>query len=193
MGQFAAACLALLAGPSLYAQGNPAGGAGPTEPQPKLDLKCDAKDICVAYATTRGGVRVKAFQGYARAAGWRRRGGNLAELRWSCGSPCSISLFVDLVNGRVSEQMQDVFAVDPARALAAVGAGRAIEVRRIFDGPEPVANVELDLSPVAAITSAIELAEFNAAGDLVLNYLKGPDFKPAREVVHLDLKSPALK
>ena len=192
--QFAAGCLALLAGLALYAQsGDPARGGRSAAPQPKLELKCGAQDNCAAYATTRAGVRVKAYQGYARAAGWRRHGGNLAELRWSCGSPCSISLFVDLDKGRVSEQMQDVLAVDAARALAAVGARRAIEVRRIFDGPKPLAKVERDFSPVAAMPSAIESAQFNAAGDLVLNYLKGAAFTPTRDVVHLDLKSPAAK
>ena len=155
----------------------------------KIDWHCTAArpEACDAWAITAKGRRLRLFHGPLRSPGARWHGDRLGELRMSCGSPCTASVFVDVVRGQVSSPLEAVLAVDHVRQRVAVARTSAVEVIPIFgDATSPVRIVR-PFAPVAALASAIEEATFVTPERLRLRYLRGETFAPTDETVDVPL------
>jgi hypothetical protein len=98
----------------------------------------------------------------------------LAQVRFDCGRPCSVSYFFDVKRRRLSAPRWHVLAVDVRRSLLAAAEERALVVRQIFSGRE-VARIVRDWAPGAWLGDAITALRFEPDGRLSLTWLRGPD------------------
>jgi hypothetical protein len=110
----------------------------------------------------------------------------LLEVRLSCGSPCSATMFVNTVAG-VSTFFSEVIAVEPSREVVAIvtieNKKAVVKVFRIFASQKPLVIISPEFSPVAAPVSAIEEAHFLESGDLEIEYLSGANYSSKKEVI----------
>ncbi|WP_420457094.1 hypothetical protein [Rubrivirga sp.] len=119
----------------------------------------------------------------------RRVADDLVEVRISCGSPCSASLYVSTQTGRASEMFSDVLAVDSTRERVAVPTPGGVAVYGLWEGAQPLTDVSLSLSPTAAPVSAFVRAAFLDDGSLRVVHLRGSEFEEATAVVPVPSES----
>jgi len=98
----------------------------------------------------------------------------LAQVRFDCGHPCSVSYFFEAKRRRLSDPRWLVLAVDPRRLLLAAVEDRALVVRQVFSGRE-VTRIERDWAPMAWLGDAITGLHFDPDARLSLTWLRGPE------------------
>ena len=98
----------------------------------------------------------------------------LAQVRFDCGRPCSVSYFFEVKRRRLSEPRWFVLAVDPRRLLLAAAEERALVVRQMFSARE-VKRIERDWAPGPWLGDAITALHFDPDGRLSLTWLRGRD------------------
>ena len=103
----------------------------------------------------------------------------LAEVRVSCGSPCSASVLVSTRTGQTSEPFVDVLAIDVAHERLAVPTPEGVAIYGLWDADDPLVETVLPLSPVAAPVSAFSEAAFSPDGTLRVEYLTGAAYNKA--------------
>lgn len=104
----------------------------------------------------------------------------LAQLRFDCGRPCTVSYFFEVKRRRMSAPRWLVLDVDPRRLLLAAAEERALVVRQIFSGRE-VKRIERDWAPGAWLGDAVTTLHFDPDGRLSLTWLRGPGRAPVSE------------
>jgi len=106
--------------------------------------------------------------------------GTLAQVRFDCGWPCSVSYFFEVRRRRLSGPRKSVLAVDARRLLLAMVEDRALVVRQMFSGRE-VTRIERDWAPSAWVGDAITQIRFDPDGRLAFTWLGGADRAPVTE------------
>jgi hypothetical protein len=109
------------------------------------------------------------------------RAATFAEVRFACGSACTVSYFFEAKRRRLSPPRRDVLDVDLRRLLLAQPEDRALMVRQIFSGRE-VARITRDWaggSPRDALTDL----HFDPDGRVTFTWLKGNERAPVTERV----------
>jgi hypothetical protein len=106
----------------------------------------------------------------------------LAQVRFDCVHPCSVSYFFEVRRHRLSEPRYAVLAVDPRRLLIAVAEQHALVVRQAFSGRE-VARLERDWAPAAWLGDVIVALAFDPDGRLSFTWLRGKERVPVNERV----------
>lgn len=109
---------------------------------------------------------------------WRTA--TLAQVRFDCGAPCTVSYFFEARRRRLSPPRRFVLDVDPRRLLLAAAEGRALVVRQVFSGRE-VARVERDWAAGEWLGQAITALSFDPDGRLRITWLKGSGRQPVSE------------
>ncbi|HET8577835.1 MAG TPA: hypothetical protein VFO18_12090, partial [Methylomirabilota bacterium] len=109
---------------------------------------------------------------------WRTA--TLAEIRFDCGHPCSVSYFFEAKRRRLSEPRRAVLDVDPRRLLLVEVEDRALVVRQVFSGRE-VARIERPWAAGTWLGDAIEALHFDPDGRLTLTWLRGAGREPVTE------------
>jgi hypothetical protein len=104
----------------------------------------------------------------------------LAQVRFDCGRPCSVSYFFEARRRRLSEPRWFVLAVDARRWLVAEAEGRAMLIRQLFSG-RFVTRIERDWAPGPWIGDAITAIHFDADARVTLTWLRGPERVPVTE------------
>jgi hypothetical protein len=113
--------------------------------------------------------------------------GTLAQVRFDCGPPCTVSYFLDVKRRRLSEPRRDVLALDARRLLVAVAEGRALVIRQVFSGRE-VMRIERDWAPAPWLGDVVGSLHFGDDGRLSFTWLRGP----GREAVSDRLSVPSF-
>ena len=139
-----------------------------------------AKNECRIYAQFPSGNKIKIIDNPDEPA-WKYISNDLVEVILSCGSPCSYSIFVDMKQEQVSEPFFNVVAFDTIHTRVAFGNDSLLLIRDLFE--DNVCEIRKEFSPVANLSSAIEMAHFLENGALVLQYLSGPEFKTKTDTV----------
>ena len=109
---------------------------------------------------------------------WRTA--TLAESRFSCGGPCTVSYFFEARRRRISPPRWFVLDVDTRRLLLVAAEDRAIVVRQVFSGRE-VARIERPWAPGGWLGEVVTAARFDPDGRLSLTWLRNPDRIPVSE------------
>ncbi len=108
----------------------------------------------------------------------------LAQVRFDCGAPCSVSYFFEAKRRRLSPPRRFVLAFDPRRLLFAAAEERALVVRQVFSGRE-VARIDRDWAPAPWLGDVIVALRFDPDGRLSLTWLRGPDRAATSERVSI--------
>jgi hypothetical protein len=108
----------------------------------------------------------------------------LAQTRFDCGAPCTISYFFEAKRRRLSSPRRFVLAVDTKRLLFAAAEDRVLAVRQVFSGRE-VARIERDWAPAPWLGDAITSLRFDADGRLSITWLRGAERAPVSERVSI--------
>ena len=106
----------------------------------------------------------------------------IAQTRFDCGAPCSISYFFEAKRRRLSGPRRFVLAVDTKRLLFAAAEDRVLAVRQVFSGRE-VARIERDWAPAPWLGDIVRSLRFDPDGRLSLTWLRGPQRMPVTERV----------
>ena len=130
-----------------------------------------------------GDVRRTIMEELEHRLSTRLVGAGLAEVHGSCGSPCSVTLYVSTETGPVSDLYDDVVAVDPVRHRVAVPTPDGVEVYETWDGGPALVVLPLPLAPTAAPASAFVRAASDGGGALRVVYLRGADYEQAEASV----------
>lgn len=104
----------------------------------------------------------------------------LAQVRFDCGRPCSVSYFFEVRRKKASGPRRFVLAVDASRLLVAQAEARALVVRQVFSGRE-VARIERDWSPAPWLGDVITALAFDPDGRLSLTWLSAAGRVPVSE------------
>jgi hypothetical protein len=104
----------------------------------------------------------------------------LAQVRFDCGTPCTVSYFFEARRRRLSEPRRDVLAVDHRRLLLAAVEGRALVVRQVFSWRE-VLRIERDWPPATWPGEALSGLRFDPDGRLSFTWLRGAAREPVSE------------
>ena len=108
----------------------------------------------------------------------------LAQARFDCDHPCTVSYFFEVTRHRLSEPRQSVLAVDSRRLLLAMAENRALVVRQMFSGRE-VARLERDWAPADWLGDVVTALRFDPDGRLAFTWLRGKDRVPVSERVSI--------
>ena len=109
---------------------------------------------------------------------WRTA--TLAEARFDCGAPCTVSYFFEARRRRVSPPRGFVLDVDPRRLLLVAAEDRALVVRQVFSGRE-VARIERPWAPSRWLGEVVTALRFDPDGRLSFAWLRGGDRVPVSE------------
>ena len=108
----------------------------------------------------------------------------LAQVRFDCGGPCSVSYFFEAKRRRLSSPRWFVLAVDPRRLLLTTAEERAIVVRQMFSGRE-VTRIERDWTPATWLGDVVSAIHFDPDGRLSFTWLRGAERVPVSERVSI--------
>jgi hypothetical protein len=108
----------------------------------------------------------------------------IAQTRFDCGAPCSISYFFEAKRRRLSGPRRFVLAVDTKRLLFAAAEDRVLVVRQVFSGRE-VARIEREWAPASWLGDAVKSVRFDPDGRLSLSWLRGRERAPVSERVSI--------
>jgi hypothetical protein len=104
----------------------------------------------------------------------------LAQVRFDCGPPCSVSYFFEARRRRLSEPRWFVLAVDTRRWLVALAEDRVLVIRQLFSG-RPVTRIARDWAPGRWLGDAITTIHFDVDARLTLAWQRGPERAPVTE------------
>ena len=104
----------------------------------------------------------------------------LAQVRFDCAAPCSVSYFFEAKRHRLSEPRRFVLAVDPQRLLLVAAESQALVVRQVFSGRE-VARIEREWAPAPWLGDSLRALRFDPDGRLSFTWLRGADRLPVSE------------
>ncbi len=106
----------------------------------------------------------------------------LAEIRFDCGRPCTVSYFFEARRRRLSDPRRSVLDVDLHRLLVAMVEGQALVVRQVFSGRE-VTRIERPWAPAPWLGDVLTSLHFDPDGRLSFTWLRGPERAPVTERV----------
>ena len=106
----------------------------------------------------------------------------LAQIRFDCAHPCSVSYFFEARRHRLSEPRYAVLTVDPRRLLIAMAEDRALVVRQVFSGRE-VMRLQRDWAPAQWLGDVIPALHFDPDGRLSFTWFRGTERAPVTERV----------
>jgi hypothetical protein len=113
---------------------------------------------------------------------------NLVEIKTSCGSPCSYSIFYNPKTYQTSDSFFLVIAVNPKNQKIAIeGEGDhkyQLEIRDIFSDSGKT-YIKRNFSQAAVFFNVITVEEFTD-DSIKINYSEGPDFKEKIETIPLN-------
>lgn len=145
---------------------------------------CNDKQECAVVAVPKDGQSIEVFKGYALSPSLVWHSKELAEFKFSCGSPCNSSIFIKFPKPDISAIFQDVVAVDHSRNFVVTASFPEVSVKSLFDGKK-IINIKRDYAPAATLVSDIVSAEFSSNGDLKMKYLKGINFEEVTETINI--------
>jgi hypothetical protein len=108
----------------------------------------------------------------------------LAQTRFDCGAPCTVSYFFEAKRRRLSGPRRFVLAIDTKRLLIAAADDRVLAVRQVFSGRD-VARIERDWAPAPWLGDVITNLRFDADGRLSITWLRGAERTPVSERVSI--------
>ena len=108
----------------------------------------------------------------------------IAQTRFDCGAPCSISYFFEAKRRRLSGPRRFVLAVDTKRLLFAAAEDRVLVVRQVFSGRE-VARIERDWAPAPSLGDVVRSLRFDPDGRLSVTWLRGAERTTVTERVSI--------
>ncbi len=143
-------------------------------------IKCD-KEKCYAEAKICGKTKlIEPIIAEKSTIKWHSK--TLGELHMSCGSPCSISIFVNFKNCQISRAFPLVVAIDPyENILLFVDDNNQLIVS---DFSEKTVKIERNFSKAATVYNVIQEAKFENKR-LMLDYLSGDNFEEKKEIIEL--------
>jgi len=144
-------------------------------------LDCNKFDSCrVDYV---GEARVAIIDDYVAGISIREfKGAGYSEISYSCGSPCTVSIFFGVDRGK-SRRYQDVLAVDELNGVVVVADESELVLYDIFGRDEAKARIALDWADAASLRSVVEKVGFVGCGRLNIEYLSGEDYLERSELV----------
>lgn len=144
-------------------------------------LDCNKFDSCrVDYV---GEARVAIIDEYVAGISIKElKGAGYSEISYSCGSPCTVSIFFGVDRGK-SRRYQDVLAVDELNGVVVVADQSELVLYEIFGRDEAKARIALDWADAASLRSVVEKVGFVGCGHLNIEYLSGEDYIEKSELV----------
>ena len=118
---------------------------------------------------------------------WRTA--TLAEARFDCGAPCTVSYFFDARRKRLSVPRAQVLDVDTHRSLVIAAEARALVVRHLFSGRE-ITRIERSWAEGRWLGEVVTSVRFDPDGRLSFTWLRGPDRTPVTERVSVPTVPP---
>ena len=143
-------------------------------------IKLCTNDECEIYAVFPSGKKEKID--LSSEASWENLDDNLVMVNYSCGSPCSYSIFVDLSSELISESFFNHFALDTTNRSIAYISNDTIILQNIFNPAYKFAK-QIDISPVTVSFSAIQRANFINNRTIVIEYLTGDDYNSKTDTI----------
>ncbi|MEA5115854.1 MAG: hypothetical protein VB050_17690 [Geobacteraceae bacterium] len=107
---------------------------------------------------------------------------SLAKVIIPCGSPCSYSIFYDVIKG-TSAPYEFVLAVNADKHIIARAGKTYILINSIYDVSREIMKIKRKFSETAALVLVIEEAHFTKKGNLFIRYLSGRNFEPREETI----------
>lgn len=113
---------------------------------------------------------------------------DIFQVVFSCGSPCSNSIFVDLKLCIVSNSFENVLHIYKPKFLVITADIDKLFVNKIFNSEIKSIEIKREFSPVANLTSAIEEVKFVTEKKIYIRYLKGINYQTVEETIDIPIE-----